>query len=181
VPASAAQVDDALRSNELLAISLGVLSGDRARRGVETARRHLVIPGGVRSLAPLPVRWPLEIRSGDGRLLNNPLEPYWGRYEGDEDTLRKPAYHNGTAWVWMLPVFAEALVKAWDGSAESQDAARGYLLSLEPLLRSGCLGQLPEVLDGDVPHQPRGCDAQAWSVTEALRVWRLLDTQDHGG
>jgi starch synthase (maltosyl-transferring) len=48
------------------------------------------------------------------------------------------------------------------------------LLSLEPLLASGCLGQLPEILDGDAPHQPRGCDAQAWSVTEALRVWRMV-------
>jgi glycogen debranching enzyme len=180
IPACAAEVDDALRSNGLLAISLGVVSGERARRGVEAARRHLVIPGGVRSLAPLPVRWPLEIRGPDGSLLSDPQEPYWGRYEGDEDTRRKPAYHNGTAWVWMLPVFAEALVRAWEGSVESVDAARSYLLSLEPLLGCGCLGHLPEVLDGDAPHEPRGCDAQAWSVTEALRVWRQLDTEDCG-
>jgi starch synthase (maltosyl-transferring) len=174
VPASAALMDDALRSNGLLAVSLGVVSGERARRSVEAARRHLVIPGGVRSLAPLPVRCPLEIRGRDGGLLNNPREPYRGRYEGDEDTRRKPAYHNGTAWVWKLPVFAEALVRAWEGSPESVAAARGYLLSLEPLLASGCLGQLPEILDGDAPHQPRGCDAQAWSATEALRVWRMV-------
>lgn len=174
VPASAALMDDALRSNGLLAVSLGVVSGERARRSVEAARRHLVVPGGVRSLAPLPVRCPLEIRGAGGDLLNNPREPYSGRYEGDEDTRRKPAYHNGTAWVWKLPVFAEALFRAWEGSPESVAAAKSYLLSLEPLLASGCLGQLPEILDGDAPHQPRGCDAQAWSVTEALRVWRML-------
>jgi glycogen debranching enzyme len=174
VPASAATLDDALRSNGLLAVSLGVVSGERARRNVEAARRHLLVPGGVRSLAPLPVHCPLEIRGGSGDLLNNPSEPYWGRYEGDEDTRRKLAYHNGTAWTWKLPVFAEALVRAWDGSPESVAAAKGYLLSLEPLLASGCLGQLPEILDGDAPHQPRGCDAQAWSVTEALRVWRMV-------
>jgi glycogen debranching enzyme len=46
---------------------------------------------------------------------------------------------------------------------------------MEALLRSGCIGHLPEVLDGDAPHTPRGCDAQAWSVTEALRVWQLLN------
>jgi glycogen debranching enzyme len=174
VPASEATVDDALRSNGLLAVSLGVVSGKRARRSVEAARRHLLVPGGVRSLAPLPVHCPLEIRGGSGDLLNNPREPYWGRYEGDEDTRRKLAYHNGTAWTWKLPVFAEALVRAWEGAPESVAAARGYLLSLEPLLASGCLGQLPEILDGDAPHQPRGCDAQAWSVTEALRVWRMV-------
>jgi len=32
------------------------------------------------------------------------------------------------------------------------------------------------VLDGDAPHQQRGCDAQAWGATEALRVWKLLNT-----
>jgi starch synthase (maltosyl-transferring) len=175
VPASLALMDDALRSNGLLAVSLGIATGERARRSVEAALRHLVIPGGIRSLAPLPVRCPLEIRSSDGRLLNNPREPYWGRYEGDEDTRRKPAYHNGTAWTWMLPVFAEAMIRAWEGSPESVAAAKGHLLNLNSLLDHGCLGQLPEILDGDAPHQSRGCDAQAWSATEALRVWRMLE------
>ncbi len=174
VPAHLAAIDDALRSNGLLAVSLEAVKGERAQRSVEAARRHLVIPGAVRSLAPLPVKRPLEIRGGDGRLLNQPQEPYWGRYEGDEDTRRKPAYHNGTAWVWVLPVFAEALFRAWDKSPASRAAAKGYLLSLQPLLEDGCIGQLPEILDGDSPHLPRGCDAQAWSATEALRVWQIL-------
>jgi len=47
---------------------------------------------------------------------------------------------------------------------------------MEPLLNEGCLGHLPEVLDGDAPHTQRGCDAQAWSAGEAYRVWRLLET-----
>ena len=46
---------------------------------------------------------------------------------------------------------------------------------LEKLMNEGCLGQVPEILDGDAPHAQRGCDAQAWGVTEALRVWKLLD------
>jgi glycogen debranching enzyme len=41
-------------------------------------------------------------------------------------------------------------------------------------MNEGCVGHLPEILDGDAPHSQRGCDAQAWSVTEALRVWKLL-------
>ena len=136
--------------------------------------RHLLVPGGLRSLAPLPVSPPLPVQAADGRLLNDPARPYWGRYEGDEDTRRKPAYHNGTAWTWTLPVFCEALARAWDFEPAAVAAARAYLASLEPLLESGCLGQLPEILDGDAPHTPRGCDAQAWSVTEALRVLKLL-------
>ena len=53
-------------------------------------------------------------------------------------------------------------------------AARAYLGSSEQLLTVGCLGHLPEIIDGDAPHTQRGCDAQAWGATEALRVWRSL-------
>lgn len=172
-PAAKAQVDDALRSNCLFTVSLGLVSGERARRTVAAARRWLVVPGGLRSLAPLPVKLPLEIKN-HGHLLNAPHHPYWGHYKSDEDTRRKPAYHNGTAWTWTFPVFCEALAAAWDYSPAAVAAARAYLTSSERLLGEGCLGQLPEILDGDAPHLQRGCDAQAWGVTEALRVWRKL-------
>jgi predicted glycogen debranching enzyme len=173
-PAAGAVPDRALRSNCLFLVSLGLVGGERARRCVQAALRHLVVPGALRSLAPLPVDPPLPIHGAGGQLLNNPREPYWGRYEGDEDTRRKPAYHNGTAWVWTFPTFCEALARAWDFAPRAVAAARAYLGSLDRLLADGCLGHLPEIVDGDAPHTPRGCDAQAWSVTEALRVWRLL-------
>jgi starch synthase (maltosyl-transferring) len=173
-PAAEAVVDQALRGNYLFAIAFGIFTGTQARRGVDAALRYLFIPGAVRTLAPLPVSPPLAIYSGDGRLLNNPSEPYWGRYQGDEDTARKPAYHNGTAWPWLLPMACEALVKAWDKSPGALAAARAYLAGMDELLLTHCLGQLPEILDGDAPHAGRGCDAQAWSVTEALRVWKML-------
>ena len=165
---------DALRSNGLFAVSLGLVTGERAKRCVEAAQKYLVVPGALRSLAPLPVSVPLPVYSNDGRLINNPPEPYWPRYEGDEDTRRKPAYHNGTAWTWTFPTFCEALARAWGFSPEAVAAAKSYLGSAEKLLNEGCLGQLPEILDGDAPHTQRGCDAQAWGVTEALRVWKLL-------
>jgi glycogen debranching enzyme len=173
-PAAQAKADDALRSNALLPVALGLTSGARARRCVETAQRYLVVAGALRSLAPLPVTVRLPIYGPSGRLLNDPRAPYWGRYEGDEDTRRKPAYHNGTAWTWTFPSFCEALARAWDFQPEAVAAARAYLGSMADLMSEGCLGQIPEVLDGDAPHRPRGCDAQAWGATEALRVWRLL-------
>jgi starch synthase (maltosyl-transferring) len=173
-PAGEAVADQSLRSNYLLAIAFGLFTGAQAQRAVEAALRHLFVPGAMRTLAPLPVWPPLPVYSGDGRLLNNPLEPYWGRYHGDEDTERKPAYHNGTAWVWTMPMACEALAVAWDKSPGAMAAARAYLGSMDKLLLTHCLGQLPEILDGDAPHTARGCDAQAWSVTEALRVWKWL-------
>ena len=134
------------------------------------------MPGGLRTLAPLPVATPLPVYGPGGGLLNNPVEPYWGRYEGDEDTRRKPAYHNGTAWTWTLPTACEAMVKAWDADPNAVATAKATLGSMEALLKSNCLGQIPEIMDGDAPHQARGCDAQAWGVLEALRVWKWLST-----
>ena len=173
-PASEATVDNALRSNSLFAVSLGLVVGEKARRTVQAAADHLVIPGALRSLAPLPVDPPLPIHSANGTLLNDPQQPYWGHYEGDEDTQRKPAYHNGTAWTWTFPTFCEALALAWDRQPAALAAAKAYLGSVNPLMENGCIGHLPEVLDGNYPHNQRGCDAQAWGTTEALRVWRWL-------
>ncbi len=199
VAARAAVVSDALRSNCVLAVSLGLgapstrsacskdgdqraeqvlgapfVRRDHARRCLAAAEKFLLIPGALRSLAPLPVRTPLPVIGNDGRVVNDPPNPYWPRYAGDEDTRRKPAYHNGTAWTWTFPAFCEALAAAWDFSPEAVAAAKSYLGSAEKILNEGCLGQIPEILDGDAPHTQRGCDAQAWGVTEALRVWKLL-------
>ena len=176
-PAAEATVDTALRSNSLLAVTLGLLTGERAQRTVDAALRYLVVPGALRSLAPLPVSPPLPVHGAHGQLLNHPEEPYCGRYEGDEDTCRKPAYHNGTAWTWTFPIFCEALACAWQFQPAAVSAARHYLASMERLLNEGCLGQIPEITDGDAPHTQRGCDAQAWGVSEALRVWKLLNIQ----
>jgi len=170
-PAAAAEADDALRPNQLLAVTLGTLADTHRRRQVVTVCRELVIPGGLRSLADRPVQRPLVIEK-DGRRLGDPRHPYRGHYSGDEDTSRKPAYHNGTAWGWQLPLFCEALALAYPQTG--REAARAYLAHSLRMLQTGCVGHLPEIMDGDAPHTARGCDAQAWSVSELLRVWRKL-------
>ena len=175
IGAAESVLDAALRSNFLLAISAGLSRGERAQRAVQASLRHLAVPGAVRSLAPLPTNLPLPVRNAAGQLLNDPVRPYWGRYEGDEDTRRKPAYHNGTAWTWTLGILCEALLRAWEFSPQSQAAARAYLRASRGLMQTGCLGQIPEILDGDAPHTQRGCDAQAWGVTETIRVWKMLE------
>jgi predicted glycogen debranching enzyme len=174
VPAKLAERGNALRSNCLFPISLGLITGERARLCVDAAMRYLVVPGALRSLAPLPVNPPMPIYGNHGGQLNDPPNPYWPRYEGDEDTRRKPAYHNGTAWAWTLPSFCEALVRAWDLQPGAVEAAKNYLLSARDVMHVACAGHIAEIFDGDAPHTPRGCDAQAWSATETLRVYSLL-------
>ncbi len=88
--AAGASRDARLRPNQLLAITLGCVAGPRAQRMVAAATRHLLVPGALRSLAPLPADPPRPLHSSEGNLLNDPVYPFWGRYQGDEDTQRKP-------------------------------------------------------------------------------------------
>jgi len=170
-PVSKAVADDHVRSNQLLAVTLGAVTDLDTCTAVLHACEQLLVPGAIRSLADRPVTHALPVR-GDGELLNDPLYPYQGQYRGDEDTRRKPAYHNGTAWTWPFPSYCEALVQI-HGSA-ARDTALALLRSGEVLLNRGCIGQIPEILDGDAPHTDRGCGAQAWGVTELYRVLALL-------
>ena len=172
IPAAAAIPDDALRPNQLLAITLGALTERESAKRVLAACEALLVPGAIRSLADQPVHPPLEIIQ-DGRMLNNPQTPYQGRYEGDEDSSRKPAYHNGTAWTWLFPSYSEAWYRIYGESSKA--TALAWLGSSSLLINSGCCGHVPEIVDGDAPHRQRGCDAQAWGVSELLRVWSIID------
>ena len=170
--AARAVAEDALRPNQLLAVTLGAIPPEsEVARSIVSATAQLVVPGGIRSLANLPVRVPQPVRGPNG-LLNDPLNPYWGQYRGDEDTHRKPAYHNGTAWGWQFPLWCEAIAKVYGD--EERETALAVLASVAGSLEVGCLSQLPEIVDGDAPHTQRGCWAQAWSVSEVVRVWHLL-------
>ncbi len=172
IPARDAIPDDHIRPNQLFAITLGVVSDPLFARKILEVCSCLLIPGALRSLADRPTTYPLPIVSSTGVLLNNPSAPYWGRYEGDEDTRRKPSYHNGTAWTWPFPSYCEAYAMSF--GAEGEATARSLLSSSEIIMHQGCVGQLTEILDGDYPHSQRGCDAQAWSMTELYRVWKKL-------
>jgi len=174
-PAREAWPADHLRPNQLFLISLGLVRGTRAQSTVLAALRHLVVPGAMRSLAPLPVKTALPVHTPWGLLVNDPHHPYFGRYEGDEDTRRKPAYHNGTAWVWPLGVFCESMAMAWPDDQAAKASALAILGSVDQLLSRGCIGHLPEIIDGDAPHTHRGCDAQAWSLSEIIRAERVIN------
>ena len=168
-----ARPDDALRPNQLLAVTLDAVTDRAVGMAVLDACQALLVPGAIRSLADAPTQYPLEIFH-NGSLIGDPLHPYQGVYTGDEDACRKPAYHNGTAWTWLYPSYGEAYVKVY--GEKGITAARALLLGSLDILRDGCAGHFPEILDGDYPHSQRGCDAQAWGLSEWLRVWEKLKT-----
>jgi predicted glycogen debranching enzyme len=144
--------DASMRPNQIFAASLhhSMLSREHARRVVETVERELLTPYGLRSLAP-----------GDPK--------YRPRYEGDSLS-RDGAYHQGTVWAWLMGPFITAYTKAHDKSVESRERARMWLANFHTHLSEAGLGHISEIFDGDAPHNPNGCIAQAWSVAEVLRA-----------
>ena len=147
-PAAQATPEDTVRPNQLFLLTLGIVDD----RSILRATEELLVPGGIRSLNA-----------------GHPL--YRGAYVGDEDSSRKPAYHNGTVWAWPFPLYAEALVLT---GMCSKEVALSLLAGAVENLNVGCLGHLSEIADGDAPHAQKGCFAQAWSDSELLRVWLKL-------
>jgi hypothetical protein len=174
-------------------VTFGLTDRDRARSVVLRTGEHLVVPAGLRSLANLTFpgdqgegrggkgtemengKWKMENGNPEsGPISNFQFPPYRGRYEGDEDTSRKWAYHNGTAWAHLLPLWVEALLCAFPDDPRADQLGGALMRTYEAELRRCCVGQVSEIFDGDHPHLPRGCCAQAWAVTEALRIYALL-------
>ncbi len=142
--------DAAIRPNQIFAVSLlhTLLSAERARSVVQTVERELLTPYGLRSLAPTDTA-------------------YRGRYEGDLLS-RDGAYHQGTVWAWLIGPYITAYLKVSGSGA--RDEAAAMLKPFHKHLGEAGLGQVSEIFDGDEPHTPRGCIAQAWSVAEILRA-----------
>jgi predicted glycogen debranching enzyme len=166
-----AHPDDALRPNQLFLVTFDVIRDKTMVQGCVETCLELLVPGAIRSLADRRLETPINIYY-NGNLIKDPFSPYSGEYRGDEDTQRKPAYHNGTAWTWPFPVFCEAWAAAF--GTRSRSTCLAWLGSVILLMRKGAAGYIPEIIDGDFPHTPRGCDAQAWGSSEFARVMHKL-------
>ncbi|MBN1342701.1 MAG: glycogen debranching enzyme family protein [Phycisphaerae bacterium] len=151
-----AEIDASIRPNQILAVSLthSALPRDRQRAVVECVENHLLTPYGLRSLSPAAPQ-------------------YRGRYEGDVFN-RDSAYHQGTVWAWLIGPFIEAYLRVNDFSDQARCRAKEMLAPLVDHLGQAGLGSISEIFDGDPPHTPRGCIAQAWSVAEVLRARQMV-------
>lgn len=146
--------DDHIRPNQVYAVSLpfSLLPEEQEKAVVALVEKELFVGCGLRSLAP-----------------DHP--DYHGIYCGAL-AKRDAAYHQGTAWGFLLGGFFSAYMKV---NHHSSSAAQNAIRMLEPVRKhlsdSGCIGSISEIFDGDAPHNPRGCYAQAWSVGEVLRCY----------
>ncbi len=144
--------DAALRPNQIFAVSLpkSPLTIEQQKAVVDVCARRLVTSHGLRSLAQ--------------------GEPgYQGSY-GGSPLQRDAAYHQGTVWGWLMGPFVLAHLRVYGNRQE----AMSFLEPLGNQVASHGLGTLSEIFDGDAPFTPRGCIAQAWTVGEVLRAWRIV-------
>ena len=153
---SGTDADDQVRCNQIWAVSMSftMLNPEQERSVMDTVSRLLHTPCGLRTLSP-----------------EDP--EYHGQYGGDQVS-RDMAYHQGTVWVFPMGAYYLAWLKVHGNTPEAAAAVRAELDVLEPMLREGCAGQLPEIYSGDFPCESKGCFAQAWSVGEMLRVFEAI-------
>jgi predicted glycogen debranching enzyme len=143
--------DASVRPNAVLALAVdpACFTVEQADAVLARARRDLVTPAGLRTLAP-------------GQ------QGYVGRYLGGVAG-RDGAYHQGTVWPWLVGAYVRAALR------RGGDRAELTALVVSAAGNELALGHVPEIAGGDAPHVPAGCVAQAWSVAELLRaaVWDL--------
>lgn len=144
--------DTSIRPNQIFAIALcdDLLTTEQAAQVLHIVKDHLLTPVGLRTLSPTDVRYHPRCEGG-------PME-------------RDSAYHQGTVWPFLLGAFVTAWLKTFGQTGKTRTEARSFLNGIEAHLWEACLGQVSEIFDGDPPHHPRGCPAQAWSVAEPLRA-----------
>lgn len=151
------KVDDTLRPNQIYSVSLefSPLTLEQQKSVVKTIKENLLTPYGLRTL-------------------NKTSPNYKGIYTGPQRQ-RDEAYHQGTVWSFLMGPFIESYLKVNQFSEESKNEAAKML---KPLLKhfneDACIGSVSEIFDGDPPHNPKGCFAQAWSVAELIRAYRLI-------
>ncbi|MEG4574948.1 amylo-alpha-1,6-glucosidase [Microcoleus sp. N3A4] len=170
--------DPSLRPNQIFAVSLPLLTGypppnslsarglrvkethrytplltpDRRRGVVDACAQHLLTSVGLRSLSP-----------------QHPQ--YRGAYGGNQ-LQRDSAYHQGTVWGWLIGPFVLAHLHVYKDPAQASE----FLEPMAHHIMAGGVGSLSEIFEGDAPHSPRGCTAQAWTVAEVLRAWLAINT-----
>jgi predicted glycogen debranching enzyme len=147
-----------VRPNMVIATSLPyrMINLDQMKRILDIANRMLVTPRGLRTLSPSE-------------------EGYCGIYCGNQE-MRDNAYHQGTVWPWLIGPFCEGWLKVYGEGGISR--VRKLIMGFEETLTEAGISTISEIYDGDPPHSPGGAISQAWSVSEVLRIYTLLNEEN---
>jgi predicted glycogen debranching enzyme len=146
--------DMSVRPNQVIAAALkySPLTNEMKKSILDVVENELLTPRGLRTLSP-----------------KNP--EYKGVYEGNQKE-RDLAYHQGTAWPWLLEHFCKAYLDIYKQTGLS--LVKKIYDGFEEEMSERGIGSVSEVYDGDPPHQGKGAISQAWSVAALLRIRRMI-------
>ena len=154
--------DATVRPNQILAaggLPFPVLPPLLQLGVVAAVERTLLTPLGVRTL--------------------DPAHPAYCPHYGGGPAERDRAYHQGTAWPWLMGPFVAAWLTGRGHTPDARAEARTrFLQPLQAHLAEVGLGHVSEVVDADAPHTPGGCPFQAWSLGELIRIEVMLGDDD---
>jgi Glycogen debranching enzyme len=152
-------VDWSVRPNMLFAISLDHSPLDRQQKRaiLNIVTKELLTPKGIRTLSPKS-------------------EGYCPYYVGPQKE-RDLAYHQGTAWPWLLGVYLEAYLRLYQASGVA--FVERMLIGLDDEMNQHCIATLSELFDGNPPFQSRGATSYAMNVAGVLRVLKLLESYNN--
>jgi len=151
--------DWSVRPNQIFAVSLkySPLDNIQQKTVLDMVTKELLTPKGLRTLSPKSIGY-------------NPT------YEGNEGQ-RVRAYHQGTAWPWLIGPYLEAYLKIYKVSGIH--FAQRIIYGFEEELNERAIGTISELFDGNPPYRGRGGVSFAMSVAEVLRIQRLLKNMNN--
>lgn len=157
--------DGKIRPNQLFAISTTYPvinpSSEKAKTVFNTVTDKLLTRYGLRTLS----------RLDDG---------YIAIYEGDSFK-RDMSYHQGVSWVWLLGLYADAfqkIINAEKDKNEKKSLIQRYNIFVQnvyttfkkELYDEENIQSISELYNSKPPYTPGGTCAQAWSVSEILKI-----------
>lgn len=157
--------DSKVRPNQLFALSTTYpvmdLTSEEAKNVFNVVTNKLLLKRGLRTLASTE-------------------KGYIAVYEGDSFK-RDMSYHQGISWTWLLGLYFESyknLINAEKNAKQKKELKKGfdeflsntYKIFKEEIDKEECIGNISELYDSKSPYKPGGTCAQAWSVSEVLKI-----------
>ena len=157
--------DDKVRPNQLFAFSTTYpvwdFKSENTMKIIETIDNKLLLKHGLRTLSKSE-------------------KEYVPVYEGDSYK-RDMTYHQGVPWPWLLGLYFDALKNliANEKNKKEKQALKEKLNNFiettyntfrKEMEREDGIGNISELYDAKPPYKPGGTPAQAWSISEVLRI-----------
>lgn len=148
--------DWSVRPNMVIAAAMDYspLTLEMKKGVIDRVTAELLTPRGLRTLSPKNI-------------------DYKGTCEGNQES-RDSAYHQGTAWPWLLEHYSNAYLKLHKNSGVAH--IKEILYGFEEEMMNHGIGSVSEIYNGDPPHQAKGTISQAWSVAALLQMFKMIES-----